>query len=307
MTTTLDVIAGRYTGDKIQGKILLNEHTLPSVDARVTGNKWTSTPIINVCFVTTPVFQLQKMESVDKCIELLELGPIPDKIIRGSSPEQMQRSLIYYFERYHEVNPIKLGYNPATIGAGVGEGKAAAGANPSQLLDLTERFLVSDQKVFMEDDLDQEGMHNPSAQLPELKFDQKRASNSVTQFDLLCCAFFRMYWRTPTHNLTRLMISVALACVFAIIYQSTDYSSYSGANAAIGLIFVSAVFMDIFNFNSIMLVAADGCTAFYRERASQTYNALWYFIAGTLVECPYIFLSSRSSSTRIFDINHGDI
>ncbi|OWZ14878.1 ABC transporter [Phytophthora megakarya] len=392
-TTLMDVIAGRKTGGKIQGKILLNGH--PANDLairRCTGyceqmDIHSDSATVREALIFSAMLRqdasistAQKMESVDECIELLELGPIADKIIRGSSTEQMKRvtigvelaaqpsiifmdeptsgldarsaklimngvrkiansgrtivctihqpstevfnlfdsllllrrggrmvffgelgensqNLINYFERYPEVNPIKPGYNPATwmlecIGAGVGGGKAAAGADPSQPLDFADRFAVSDQKVLMEEDLDQEGVLYPSAQLPELKFDKKRASNSVTQFDLLCRRFFRMYWRTPTYNLTRLMISVVLACVFAIIYQGTDYSTYSGANAGIGLIFVSTVFLGIISFNSVMPVAADERTAFYRERASQTYNALWYFIAGTLVEIPYIFFSS---------------
>ncbi|KAG6964549.1 hypothetical protein JG687_00005914, partial [Phytophthora cactorum] len=119
------------------------------------------------------------------------------------------KNLINYFEAYPEVNPIKPGYNPATwmlecIGAGVGGGKgAAAGADPSQPLDFADRFLVSDQKVLMEEDLDQEGVLYPSSHLPELTFDTKRASKSSTQFDLLC-----------------------------------HYSTYSGANAGVSPIFM---------------------------------------------------------------------
>ncbi|ETO74918.1 hypothetical protein F444_09427 [Phytophthora nicotianae P1976] len=392
-TTLMDVIAGRKTGGKIQGKILLNGH--PANDLairRCTGyceqmDIHSDSATVREALIFSAMLRqdasistAQKMESVEECIELLELGPIADKIIRGSSTEQMKRvtigvelaaqpsiifmdeptsgldarsaklimngvrkiadsgrtivctihqpstevfnlfdsllllrrggrmvffgelgkeskNLINYFEAFPEVNPIKPGYNPATwmlecIGAGVGGGKAAAGADPTQPMDFADRFLVSDQKALMEEDLDQAGVLYPSPHLPELKFDTKRASNSATQFDLLCRRFFRMYWRTPTYNLTRLMISVVLACVFAIIYQGTDYNTYSGANAGIGLIFVSTVFLGIISFNSVMPVAADERTAFYRERASQTYNALWYFVAGTLVEIPYIFFSS---------------
>uniref|UniRef100_H3GK62 ABC transporter domain-containing protein n=1 Tax=Phytophthora ramorum TaxID=164328 RepID=H3GK62_PHYRM len=392
-TTLMDVIAGRKTGGKIQGKILLNGH--PANDLairRCTGyceqmDIHSDSATVREALIFSAMLRqdasiptAQKMESVEECIDLLELGPIADKIIRGSSTEQMKRvtigvelaaqpsiifmdeptsgldarsaklimngvrkiadsgrtivctihqpstevfnlfdsllllrrggrmvffgelgkdsqNLIDYFQGYPGINPIKPGYNPATwmlecIGAGVGGGKAVAGADPSQPLDFADRFLVSDQKALMEEDLDQEGVLRPSPHLPELKFDTKRASNSLTQFDLLCRRFFRMYWRTPTYNLTRLMISVVLACVFAMIYQGTDYSTYSGANAGVGLIFVSTVFLGIISFNSVMPVAADERTAFYRERASQTYNALWYFIAGTLVEIPYIFFSS---------------
>ncbi|KAL3657250.1 hypothetical protein V7S43_017910 [Phytophthora oleae] len=392
-TTLMDVIAGRKTGGKIQGKILLNGHAANDLAIRrCTGyceqmDIHSDSATVREALVFSAMLRqdasiptAQKMESVDECIDLLELGPIADKIIRGSSTEQMKRvtigvelaaqpsiifmdeptsgldarsaklimngvrkiadsgrtivctihqpstevfnlfdsllllrrggrmvffgelgedskNLINYFESFSGVIPIKPGYNPATwmlecIGAGVGGGKAAAGADPSQPLDFADRYEVSDQKLLMEEDLDQEGVLFPSPHLPELTFDSKRASGSFTQFDLLCRRFFRMYWRTPTYNLTRLMISVILACVFAIIYQGTDYYTYSGANAGIGLIFVSTVFLGIISFNSVMPVAADERTAFYRERASETYNALWYFIAGTLVEIPYIFFSS---------------
>jgi len=389
-TTLMDVIAGRKTGGKIQGKILLNGH--PANDLairRCTGyceqmDIHSDSATVREALVFSAMLRqdasistAQKMETVDECIELLELGPIADKIIRGSSTEQMKRvtigvelaaqpsiifmdeptsgldarsaklimngvrkiadsgrtivctihqpstevfnlfdsllllrrggrmvffgelgedskNLINYFEAFPDVKAITPGYNPATwmlecIGAGVGGGHSAAGEQP---LDYAERFNASDQKVLMEEDLDQDGVLHPSSQLPELKFDTKRASNSYTQFYLLCLRFFRMYWRTPTYNLTRLMICVLLGCVFGVIYQGTDYSTYAGANAGVGLVFVSTIFLGLISFNSVMPVAADERTAFYRERASQTYNALWYFIAGTLVEIPYIFIST---------------
>lgn len=391
-TTLMDVIAGRKTGGKIQGTILLNGY--PANDLairRCTGyceqmDIHSDSATVREALIFSAMLRqdanistARKMESVNECIELLELGPIADKIIRGSSTEQMKRvtigvelaaqpsiifmdeptsgldarsaklimngvrkiadsgrtivctihqpstevfnlfdsllllrrggrmvffgqlgenskNLIDYFEAFPNVEPIKPGYNPATwmlecIGAGVSGAKDDPATDPSQPTDFADRFLTSDLKVMMEEDLNQKGVLMPSPDLPELKFDTKRASNDLTQFDLLCRRFFRMYWRTPTYNLTRLMVSVLLACVFAIIYQGTDYSTYSGANAGIGLIFVSVVFLGIISFNSVMPVAADERTAFYRERASQTYNALWYFVASTLVEIPYIFVS----------------
>ncbi|KAJ8527440.1 hypothetical protein ON010_g14823 [Phytophthora cinnamomi] len=308
-TTLMDVIAGRKTGGRIQGKILLHGH--PANDLairRCTGyceqmDIHSDSATVREALIFSAMLRqdanisaAQKMESVEECIELLELGPIADKIIRGSSTEQMKRvtigvelaaqpsiifmdeptsgldarsaklimngvrkiadsgrtivctihqpstevfnlfdsllllrrggrmvffgelgedskNLINYFEAFPGVNPIKPGYNPATwmlecIGAGVGGGKAATNVDPSQPTDFADRFLVSDQKVLMEEDLDQDGVLRPSPHLPELKFINKRASSGYIQFDLLCRRFFRMYWRTPTYNLTRLMISV---------------------------------------------------------------------------------------------------
>jgi ABC-type multidrug transport system ATPase subunit len=318
----------------------------------------------------------EKHASVDECIELLELQPIANKIIRGSSTEEMKRvtigvelaaspsilfmdeptsgldarsaklimngvrkiahtgrtvictihqpstevfnffdsllllqrggrtvffgelgkdssKLIDYFQSVPDVKPISPGYNPATwmlecIGAGVSN-KAADDEEP---MDYADYFSQSDQKVLLEEDLDQDGVSRPSSYLPELTFGNKRASRATTQLYMLCSRFVLMYWRTPTYNLVRLMISVMLGAIFGVVYHGIDYTTFSGANSGVGLVFVSTMFLGLIGFNSVMPIAAEERTAFYRERASQTYNALWYFIAGTIVEIPYVFFST---------------
>ncbi|KAJ8523405.1 hypothetical protein ON010_g17574 [Phytophthora cinnamomi] len=199
-------------------------------------------------------------------------------------------NLINYFEAAPGVKPIEPGYNPATwmlecIGAGVGGGSGSG-------MDFAEYFTNSDLKTLMDKDLDKDGVLRPSPELPELKFSKQFASTPTMQFKMLCQRFFHMYWRTPTYNLTRFRISVMLGALFGIIYQATDYTTFTGANGGVGLIFISTIFLGMIGFNSVMPVAAEERTAFYRERASETYHALWYFIAGTLVEIPYVLLSA---------------
>ncbi|KAG2783637.1 ABC transporter G family member 29 [Phytophthora cactorum] len=393
-TTLMDVIAGRKTGGKIRGKILLNGY--PATDLairRSTGyceqmDIHSESATIREALVFSAMLRQsasvptkEKIESVDECITLLELGPIADKIIRGSSTEQMKRltigvelvaqpsiifmdeptsgldarsaklimngvrkiatsgrtivctihqpssevfsffdsllllrrggrmvffgelgkdssNLIKYFEAAPGVTPIEPGYNPATwmlecIGAGVG-------ASSRTEMDFAEYFSKSDLNAGMEKDLNKDGLLRPSPDLPELKFSKQFASTRTMQFKLLCRRFFYMYWRTPMYNLTRLMVSVMLGAIFGIIYQATDYSTFTGANAGVGLVFISTVFLGIIGFNSVMPIAADERTAFYRERASETYHALWYFIAGTLVEIPYVMLSALAFTIIFF-------
>ncbi|ETK86182.1 hypothetical protein L915_09167, partial [Phytophthora nicotianae] len=106
-TTLMDVIAGRKTGGRIQGKILLNGH--PANDLairRCTGyceqmDIHSDSATVREALIFSAMLRqdasistAQKMESVEECIELLELGPIADKIIRGSSTEQMKRVTI---------------------------------------------------------------------------------------------------------------------------------------------------------------------------------------------------------------------
>ncbi|OWZ20973.1 Pleiotropic drug resistance protein transporter [Phytophthora megakarya] len=106
-TTLMDVIAGRKTGGKIQGQILLNGH--PATDLairRSTGyceqmdiHSESSTIREALTFSAflrqgADVPDSYKYASVDECLDLLGLNPIADQIIRGSSVEQMKRLTI---------------------------------------------------------------------------------------------------------------------------------------------------------------------------------------------------------------------
>ncbi|RLN43588.1 hypothetical protein BBJ28_00025256, partial [Nothophytophthora sp. Chile5] len=106
-TTLMDVIAGRKTGGKTRGQILLNGH--PATDLairRSTGyceqmdiHSDASTFREALTFSAflrqgADVSDAMKFDSVNECLELLDLHPIADQIIRGSSTEQMKRLTI---------------------------------------------------------------------------------------------------------------------------------------------------------------------------------------------------------------------
>ncbi|TMW67514.1 hypothetical protein Poli38472_011134 [Pythium oligandrum] len=106
-TTLMDVIAGRKTGGSIKGQILLNGH--PASDLairRATGyceqmdiHSEASTIREALTFSAflrqgSDVPDSQKYDSVDEVLYLLDLRPIADQIIRGSSVEQMKRLTI---------------------------------------------------------------------------------------------------------------------------------------------------------------------------------------------------------------------
>ncbi|RLN53540.1 hypothetical protein BBP00_00009271, partial [Phytophthora kernoviae] len=70
------------------------------------------------------------------------------------------------------------------------------------------------------------------------------------------------------------------------------YSSYSGINSGLGVLYLAMVFLEFASFIGILPVAAEGRTVFYRERAAQTYNAFWYFFGSSVVEIPYVLVSA---------------
>jgi ABC-type multidrug transport system permease subunit len=123
-------------------------------------------------------------------------------------------------------------------------------------------------------------------------FSSKRAATSATQMRALVRRFFDMYWRTPSYNLTRWVLALALGFVFGLAALSADYTTYQGLNSGIGLIFMTTIYNGIVSYTGVLPFAARERASFYRERASQTYNALWYWLGSTLAEIPYVFVTS---------------
>ncbi|OWY90922.1 LOW QUALITY PROTEIN: ABC transporter [Phytophthora megakarya] len=111
----------------------------------------------------------------------------------------------------------------------------------------------------------------------------------MTQAKFLVQRFFRMYWRTASYNLTRFFLALVLGLLFGVTYVSAEYSSYAGINSGMGMLYCTTSFFGFISFSSVVPVASQDRLAFYRERASQTYNALWYFMGSTVVEVPYVF------------------
>ncbi|EQC40470.1 hypothetical protein SDRG_02363, partial [Saprolegnia diclina VS20] len=198
--------------------------------------------------------------------------------------------LIQYFKSIPNTPPLVEGANPATwmlevIGAGVEAKNTNLPPN-----DYVQIFNGSNERGLLAAALDRHAVPHPS--LPELTFGKKRAASSSTQFKMVTQRFFRMYWRTPSYNYTRAMLSIILAVLFGLVYRGVDYTTYIGATGGVGMIFMTSLFVGLISFNSVLPLASEERASFYRERASQTYNALWYFVGSTLAEIPYCLVTT---------------
>uniref|UniRef100_H3H1B4 ABC transporter domain-containing protein n=1 Tax=Phytophthora ramorum TaxID=164328 RepID=H3H1B4_PHYRM len=203
--------------------------------------------------------------------------------------------LIDYLEAISEVPRLPEGQNPATwmlecIGAGV----AGAGEKPltdaAANVDFVQHFRESAEQQTLLDGLAQPGVTSPAPdRLPELVFTNKRAASPWTQFRMLMGRFMAIYWRTPSYNLTRFMIAFGLAVIFGLVLVNGDYKTYQGLNSAIGIIFMTALYQGYITYVGCLPFTLRERASFYRERDSQTYNALWYFVSASLAEIPYVF------------------
>ncbi|ETM01801.1 hypothetical protein L917_01644 [Phytophthora nicotianae] len=361
-TTPMDVIAGRKTGGKISGQILLNGHSATDLAIRRSTGYCEQMDIHSESAtireaLTFSAFLRQgadvpdssKHDSVNECLDLQDLHPIADQIIRV---EQMKRltigvemaaqpsvlfldeptcgldarssklimdgvrkvantgrtvlctihqpstevfsvfdsllllkrggetvfvgelgknanEMVAYFESIDGVAKLEDNYNPATW-----------------MLESSKHF------QFLQSNLDREGVTRPSLDLPELTYSDKRAATEMTQTNFLLQRFFRMYWRTASYNLTRFSLFLILGPLFGVTYFSADYSSYACINSGMGMLFCTMGFIGFVSFTSVVPISSADRLAFYRERAAQTYNALWYFVGSTVVEIPYVFFST---------------
>ncbi|KAI9913262.1 hypothetical protein PsorP6_005841 [Peronosclerospora sorghi] len=137
------------------------------------------------------------------------------------------------------------------------------------------------------------GVFLPSDRLPSVLFAHRRAASAGLQFSMLMRRFLRLYWRTPCYTFTRLVTAFTLGFVFGLVSSGRDdLTTYQGANGAVGLIFFSTCFLGVGAYIDVLPLAFQERGPFYRERASETYSALWYFAASSIVEIPYAALAS---------------
>ncbi|GLE09956.1 hypothetical protein PINS_up021901 [Pythium insidiosum] len=216
--------------------------------------------------------------------------------------------LIEYFERVPGVPRIEEGYNPSTwmlevIGAGVEH--AGAGADQRSAAastDFVAVFKRSAEWRAAEAVLGREGVSTPSSSVGEIKFDNKRAASNWVQATMVMRRFFRMYWRTPTYNLTRFAVSIFLGVLFGTMFFDSKYTTYQGINSGLGVMFLTTMFLGFVALNAMIVLASETRASFYRERASQTYSAFWYFMGFSVVEIPYVLVATLLYTVIFFPL-----
>ncbi|KAF1314524.1 hypothetical protein FI667_g16602, partial [Globisporangium splendens] len=82
------------------------------------------------------------------------------------------------------------------------------------------------------------GISTPTPGVKELIFAQKRAASSVAQMKFVVIRFIDLYWRTPSHSLTRYVMSIILSLLFGTIFVDAEYASCQGINSGIRFILV---------------------------------------------------------------------
>lgn len=215
-------------------------------------------------------------------------------------------ALVEYMEAQPGVAKMDECANPASwmldaIGAGV-DTVATTETEVAPAIDFAAAYLASELHQRLLLDLDQDGVARPSALVPALHFTSKRAAPTLTQAKLLLQRTFHMYWRTPAYNWTRIAVNIFLGLLFGGVFYNAQFDTYQGINGGLGMVFMTTAFLGIVAMNGIIPVASEARATFYRERAAQTYNAFWYFVAFTVAEIPYVAFATLLYSSIFFPL-----
>jgi hypothetical protein len=127
-----------------------------------------------------------------------------------------------------------------------------------------------------------------ATELARRKVDKVSASkynaSYPTQFKLLMYRFLLAYWRSPTYNFVRMVVSVVIALIFSSTYANQKYTSDVDVISRVALIYITVLFMGVVGMISVQPVVFAERPAFYREQFSEIYDVKLYALAATLVE-----------------------
>lgn len=112
-----------------------------------------------------------------------------------------------------------------------------------------------------------------------------------TQVSTVIARQFKLYWRSPDYNGTRVILNLCMALVIGILFLRDVGTDQQGSGLAFAALFLTLIPASISAVNVIPKTMA-GRDVFYREVASGTYQPLAYHAAVGLVEIPFTVFST---------------
>lgn len=120
------------------------------------------------------------------------------------------------------------------------------------------------------------------------------------QVPIIMRKFNRLYWRSPSYNFVRLLVTVATALVFGSLYWGQgnikDSTDIGQVQNAMGVLFTGMSFMGMTNLITSLPIVAAEREVYFRERAASMYSSAPFAVVSGLVEVPYLFLQVRGSA-----------
>jgi len=206
--------------------------------------------------------------------------------------------LVPYFENMalklgtNEIEPLADGANPATW---------MLSTCVTQDVDFATGYFNS---TFAQENLNltKEAMQI-HGEKPE--FTTEYATPLIFQFRILLKRQFINYWRGPSYNVARGMVSILVAAIFGSCFgqdRPEAVQLYSRVLSRVGLFFLDTFFLGIIYFSAALGQMSKERESFYRESAARMYSPLPYSISFGLSETPYLLSFSFIHTGILFAI-----
>lgn len=157
-------------------------------------------------------------------------------------------SLIRYLERFDSTEKIQKGENAATwMLRVISDSSSSAGESH----DYAQAYAKSiDRKRCLARIA---AIQRNATNQNKLTYSSKYATSTRTQSRAVFKRLMTIYWRSPSYNLLRVLVSVVVALIMGLIFVTQRVPSTEGdMNSRITSIFVTTVFLGISSFNSVL-------------------------------------------------------
>lgn len=201
-------------------------------------------------------------------------GPLGDKC----------STLVSYFES-RGVPPISLGENPANWMLRV--------ITAEEQKDLPDKYLTSREYTDLLQEI--ETTKETAKESLHIIYDSEFASSGSRRRQLINGRLRTIYWRSPTYNLARVMVSLIIAGVLGSVFifrRNLDFFHEVDIHARLSVVFISFIITGIMAILSVLPVMTKIRDMFYRHRDSSMYDSYSIGLALGVAEKGFIVVSS---------------
>lgn len=192
--------------------------------------------------------------------------------------------LISYFES-RGAEQIALGENPANWMLRV--------ITSDEQQDLAAVYLRSDEHAKLQADLF--GIKNSQDPNQKIEYNSEFAASKNRRRALINHRLQLIYWRSPTYNLARILVSIVIAFILGSVflrdYGSTVFTE-TQMQARLSVIFLSFIITGIMAILSVLPVMTKIRDMFYRHRDAGMYDSASIGLALGVAEKYFILLST---------------
>lgn len=205
-------------------------------------------------------------------------------------------NLINYLQTYDATPPIQPGENPATwmlttIGAGnatSGQHFDYAGAYYGSYL----RMQCMDKISKFEANVSDDGL---------ISFPNRFATDTMTQIDEVLKRTWTVYWRSPSYNRTRILVSAFLSLLIGSVFVSDQVpTDETQMRSRVTTVYLSFLIIAINGMNTVLSFFELERNMFYRHKAALMYGNIAVPVAFTLAEVPFLVGTSILYTTIFY-------